>query len=117
MRAILRRLDPMRCVGQTFNFGPLTVNTEKMKLINGSDEYELTPRHAKMLVLFAGNPNRVISRQELYRKVWNESMDGIETRTVDMHIVRLRELLTEAGTKTDLIQTVRGAGYKYEYKA
>ena len=67
-----------------------------------------------MLVLFAANPDRVISRQELYEKVWHESMDGIETRTIDMHIARLRDLLKAAGAKQELIQTVRGAGYQYK---
>ena len=52
-------------------------------------------------------------REELYEKVWGESMDGIETRTVDMHIARLRELLETAGGDKELIETVRGAGYRY----
>ena len=55
-------------------------------------------------------------RKQLYEKVWRESMDGIETRTVDMHIARLRELLKEAGAQNELIETVRGAGYKYQSK-
>ena len=66
-----------------------------------------------MLQLFAANPGCVISREQLYEKCWHESMDGIETRTVDMHIVRLRDLLKEAGAENELIETVRGAGYKY----
>jgi len=73
----------------------------------------LTPRQAQMIQFFAANPDRIISRQELYQNVWNESMEGIETRTVDMHIVRLRELLKDAGAKTELIHTVRGAGYQF----
>ena len=43
-------------------------------------------------------------------------MDGIETRTIDMHIARLRDLLKEAGAEQELIQTIRGAGYQYKYK-
>jgi two-component system alkaline phosphatase synthesis response regulator PhoP len=114
IRAILRRLDPQRSVGQVFGFGPFTVDAESLKLLKNGKACPLSPRQAEMLVLFAANPNRVISRQELYEKVWHESMDGIETRTVDMHMVRLRDLLKDAGAETDLIQTVRGVGYKYE---
>lgn len=114
IRAILRRLDPQRSVGQAFEFGPFTVDAEELKLLGNGKESPLSPRQAEMLVLFAANPNRVISRQELYEKVWHESMDGIETRTIDMHIARLRDLLKEAGAENELIQTVRGAGYKYE---
>ena len=116
MRAILRRLDPQRSVGQAFDFGPFKVDAEGLKLLNNGDESPLSPRQAEMLQLFAANPNRVVSREELYEKVWHESMDGIETRTIDMHIARLRDLLKEVGAKEELIQTVRGAGYMYECK-
>jgi DNA-binding response OmpR family regulator len=114
IRAILRRLDPQRSVGQAFAFGPFTVDAEGLKLLFDGKENTLSPRQAEMLVLFAANPDRVISRQELYEKVWHESMDGIETRTIDMHIARLRDLLKEAGAEQELIQTVRGAGYQYK---
>jgi DNA-binding response OmpR family regulator len=113
MRAILRRLDPQRSVGQEFVFGPFTVDAEGLKLLGKGKEVPLSPRQAGMLQLFAATPDRIVSRQELYEKVWHESMEGIETRTIDMHIARLRDLLKEAGAKEDLIQTVRGAGYRY----
>ena len=114
IRAVLRRTDPSRSVGQQFTIGPFTVDAEGLKLLNGDQDADLSPRQAEMLQLFASNPGRVVSREELYEKVWHESMEGIETRTVDMHIARLRELLTVAGADKDLIQTVRGAGYRYE---
>ena len=113
IRAVLRRLDPQRSVGQEFVFGPFTVDAEGLKLIYNSKETPLSSRQAEMLQLFAANPDRVVSRDELYEKVWHESMDGIETRTVDMHIVRLRDLLKEAGATKELIQTIRGVGYRY----
>ncbi len=114
IRAVLRRTDPSRSVGQRFTIGPFTVDAEGLKLLNGGKEMTLSPRQADMLQLFASNPGRVVSREELYEKVWHESMEGIETRTVDMHIARLRELLTAAGGDKDLIETVRGAGYRYK---
>ena len=114
IRAVLRRTDPERSVGQRFTLGPFTVDTEELKLINGKKETVLSRRQAEMLQLFAANPGRIISREQLYENVWHESMDGIETRTIDMHIARLRNLLTEAGADGEMIQTVRGAGYKYD---
>ncbi|MHC5083029.1 MAG: response regulator [Planctomycetota bacterium] len=114
IRAVLRRTDPGRSVGKQFEIGPFVVDTESLKLINGKKETELSPRQAEMLQLFAANPGRIISRDQLYENVWHESMEGIETRTIDMHIARLRNLLHEAGGDKDMIQTVRGAGYKYE---
>ena len=113
IRAVLRRTDPARCVGQTFAFGPFTVDAQALKLTCDSKQTVLTQRHADILQLFAAHPGQVISRQQLYEKVWHESMDGIETRTVDMHIARLRELLKEAGAETEMIETVRGAGYRF----
>ena len=113
IRAVLRRTDPSRSVGQMFAFGPFQVDARSLKLTCDSTETSISQRQAEMLQLFAANPGRVISREQLYEKVWHESMDGIETRTVDMHIVRLRELLKEAGEENELIETVRGAGYRY----
>jgi DNA-binding response OmpR family regulator len=117
IRAVLRRTDPARSVGQTFAFGPFTVNTESLRLTYDKRQIPISQRQAQMLQLFAASPNRIVSRQELYEKVWHESMDGIETRTIDMHIARLRDLLKDAGAKGELIQTVRGSGYKYECKS
>lgn len=113
IRAIFRRTDPTRSVGQRFTFGPFTVDMTTLALTAKNRQTQLNPRQASMIQFFAANPNRVISREELYQAAWHESMNGIETRTVDMHIVRLRELLAEAGAKTELIHTVRGAGYQF----
>ena len=116
IRAVLRRTDPDRSVGQQFAFGPFTADAEELKLSFDGKITAISLRQIQILQLFASNPNRIVSREELYEKVWNESMDGIETRTVDMHIARLRNLLREAGAKKELIETVRGAGYRYEVK-
>ncbi len=113
IRAIFRRTDPARSVGQQFQFGPFKVDMASLKLIKDGKEAVMTPRQAQMIQLFAANPNRVISRQELYEAVWRESLQGIETRTVDMHLVRLRELFHQAGADDEVIHTVRGAGYQY----
>lgn len=113
IRAVLRRTDPSRSVGQTFAFGPLEVDMERLVVASGGSETILTRRQAQILQLFAANPDRIVSREELYKNVWRESLEGIETRTVDMHIARLRDLLKQAGAATELIQTVRGEGYRF----
>jgi len=113
IRAVLRRTDPTRSVGQTFAFGPFAVDMERLVVSFNGGETVLTRRQAQMLQLFAANPNRIVSREELYENVWRESLEGIETRTVDMHIARLRDLLKQTGAGPELIQTVRGEGYRY----
>lgn len=116
LRAVLRRTDPTRSVGQTFAFGPFAVDMERLVLQHNGRDTALSRRQAQMLQLFAANPNRIVTREELYENVWQESLEGIETRTVDMHIARLRDLLKHAGADADLIQTVRGEGYQYKCK-
>ena len=113
IRAVLRRTDPARSVGQNFSFGPFRVDAQSLLLHCDGKDTALSRRQAEILQLFAAHPGRIVSRQELYETVWHESMSGIETRTVDMHIARLRELLKEAGAQKELIETVRGIGYKY----
>ncbi len=114
IRAVLRRTDPNRSVGQTFAFGPFTVDMERLTLRHNDGTAALTRRQAIILQLFAAHPGRIVTRQELYESAWNESLEGIETRTIDMHIARLRDLLEQAGGETDLIQTIRGEGYRYD---
>ena len=74
----------------------------------GGQSLELTPREYDLLVFFAHHPGRVLSREELLRKVWGYDYVG-ETRTVDVHVRRLRVKLGEGNR---VIETVTGAGYK-----
>ena len=71
-------------------------------------EVELTPTEYKLLLLLAERRGRVQARQHLLETVWEAAPD-IQTRTVDMHVQRLRTKLRAAGT---LIETVRGFGYR-----
>jgi len=113
IRAVLRRIDPARAVGQTFAFGDLVVDAEALKVARDGKETEITRREAGILQHFAAHPNRVISRDELYREVWKETLTEIETRTVDMHIAKLRAKIEVEPGDPKIILTVRGAGYKY----
>jgi len=114
IRAVLRRTDPARSVGERFRLGPVEVDAAALKAWRNGREIPLTRRQARMLQVFAANPDRVISREELYRQAWGEPMGGIETRTVDMHIVKLRALIEPTPAEPTIIKTVRGAGYMYE---
>ena len=85
-----------------------------LKICRDSKELSITQREADMIRLFAANPGRVISRDELYKQVWGDCLDDIETRTVDMHIAKLRSKLEPNPADPQIIKTVRGAGYLYE---
>jgi two-component system alkaline phosphatase synthesis response regulator PhoP len=113
IRAILRRTDPARAVGQDFAFGDLRIDVAGLQAMRDDQAIEITKREAAIIQYFAANPNRVIARDELYREVWQETFSDLGTRTVDMHIAKLRAKIEPAGDEPTLIQTVRGAGYKY----
>ena len=114
INAVLRRTDPARAVGQTFKFADLDVDIAALKARRKGKEIEITTREAALIQYFAANPNRVISREELYKEVWNDIFTELGTRTTDMHIAKLRSKIEQDVTNPQIIKTVRGAGYKYE---
>ena len=114
MKAVLRRTDPARAVGQTFMFGDLDVDIAALKIKRNTVEIEISAREAQIIQYFAANTNRIITRKELYEKVWGEQMSELGTRTVDMHIAKLRSKIEKDSSDPQIIRTVRGAGYKYE---
>jgi len=114
INAVLRRTDPARAVGQNFKFGDLDVDIAALKIKRKEKQMEITRREAQIIRYFAANPNRVISREELYKEVWNETMSELGTRTTDMHIAKLRSKIEPDSADPQIIKTVRGAGYKYE---
>ncbi|MHC4130551.1 MAG: response regulator transcription factor [Planctomycetota bacterium] len=114
INAVLRRTDPARAVGCNFKLGDLNVDISALKANRDNKEIKISRREAQIIQFFAANPNRVISREELYEKVWGEEMSDLGTRTVDMHIAKLRSKTEIDHNKPQLIKTVRGVGYKYE---
>jgi len=114
IQAIFRRTDPQRAVGQKFLLAEVEVDIAVLKAKVGKNEIEISGREAQIIQYFAANPNRIISRDELYERVWGDSMTEIETRTVDMHIAKLRGKIEADHTDPKIIKTVRGAGYIYE---
>lgn len=71
----------------------------------------LTEREAELLQYLASNPGRAIARDELLRCVWGIDPRGVQTRTVDMHVARLRERLEDDPADARVVCTVRGKGY------
>jgi len=74
---------------------------------------ELSEREAQLLRYLAANAGRAISREEILTRVWRLDPRGIETRTIDMHIARLREKLRDDADEPAIILTVRGKGYMF----
>jgi DNA-binding response OmpR family regulator len=114
INAVLRRTDPARAVGQKFQFADLDVDIPALKARRKGRDIEISKREAAIIQFFAANPNRIIDREELYKVVWQESMSELGTRTVDMHIAKLRSKIERNAAEPQIIKTIRGAGYKYE---
>lgn len=72
---------------------------------------ELSQREAELLRYLAINTGRVVSREEILSRVWRITPTGVETRTIDMHVARLREKLRDSGSEPRILLTVRGRGY------
>jgi two-component system, OmpR family, phosphate regulon response regulator PhoB len=91
--------------------GDLTLNTASHRVSVGHAEIALGPTEYRLLDFFMHHPDRVYSRSQLLDRVWGGNV-YVEERTVDVHIRRLRKALTPHGYDK-LIQTVRGAGYRF----
>ena len=74
----------------------------------------LGEREMQLLRHFAANPGRALSRDEILLHVWQVRPEGIETRTIDMHVARLREKLGGEPGGADILKTVRGKGYMFD---
>jgi two-component system phosphate regulon response regulator PhoB len=106
--AVLRRVRPA-LAGEMLSYGDLEMDVVAHKVRRGGAPVPLGPTEFRLLRHFLEHPGRVFSRERLLDSVWPHGSD-IETRTVDVHVRRLRQALNSGG-RTDLIRTVRSAGY------
>jgi DNA-binding response OmpR family regulator len=84
----------------------------EIHLADGSRE-EISERECELLQYMAMNRARAVSREEILERVWGFDAKGVETRTVDMHVARLREKLGDDPAAPEVIATVRGKGYRF----
>ena len=108
VRAQLRRMRAA-AVGQILNYEDIILNAETHKVSRGEETIKLGPTEFRLLSTFMEKPGRVWSRDQLLDRVWGRDI-YVDTRTVDVHIGRLRKALCQYGG-TDPVRTVRGAGY------
>lgn len=113
IEAVLRRSRVGLVQARTISLRNVSIDTENLSGRNGSEEIVFTRREIEVLAYLAQNSDRPVSRDELLTKVWGYSRNlDIETRTVDIHIAKLRRKI-EADPKTpENLITVRGAGYR-----
>ncbi|MDE0968945.1 MAG: phosphate regulon transcriptional regulator PhoB [Octadecabacter sp.] len=108
VRTQLRRVRPSK-VGQILTFGDIALNSETHRVTRDDIELKLGPTEFRLLATFMEKSGRVLSREQLLDRVWGRDV-YVDTRTVDVHVGRLRKVLKQYGGD-DPLRTVRGAGY------
>ncbi|MBL9140992.1 MAG: response regulator transcription factor [Phycisphaerae bacterium] len=112
IEAVLRRSPARPGDVATLTDGTVHVDLERRVLVGAHGETALSERDASILRFLAANRARAIDRRELLQVVWGLDPRGLETRTVDMQMARLRERIAAAGAVAEWITTARGKGYR-----
>jgi len=114
VRAVLRRARP-ELVEERLSYADLVMDRGRHRVTRAGKELHLGPTEYRLLEFLLQRPGRVFSRERLLDAVWGSDIH-VEARTVDVHIGRLRKAITPAGS-TDLIRTVRSAGYSLDERS
>lgn len=109
VKAVLRRSHPEQ-VSKLLKVKGLVVNLDEHTVVADGERILLTYKEFELLTLFLSHPGRVYTREELFARVWKTDYMG-DSRTLDAHIRTLRQKLLEYG---EMIETVRGVGYRLE---
>ncbi|MCX7780284.1 MAG: response regulator transcription factor [Negativicutes bacterium] len=112
VKAVLRRSHREQPTANELAVGNLRLNFSRYEAYLGSERLELTPKEYELLKLFITNTGKVYTREQLLEKVWGYEYFG-DTRTVDVHVRHLRAKLAADPEASELIETVRGYGYRF----
>ncbi|MEE0388328.1 MAG: response regulator transcription factor, partial [Agathobaculum sp.] len=113
VRAVFRRIAPDDAP-EKLSFDNLVIDKQAYDLVIKGKRVDAPPKEIELLYFLASSPNRVFTRAQLLDEVWGFDYFG-DTRTVDVHVKRLREKLEGVSDKWEL-KTVWGVGYKFETK-
>jgi len=118
VEAVLRRSPERPTDVRTVDFpgGVADLASSEIRYADGA-RASLSEREAELLRYLACHRGRAVSREEILARVWRIDTRGVETRTIDMHVARLREKLRDNGQDPRLIRTVRGRGYLFGEEA
>lgn len=119
VKAVLRRFtslkeEPVSNAPKVVEYPDLTINLTNYTVENEGHRVEMPPKELELLYFLASSPNQVFTREQLLENIWGYDYLG-DTRTVDVHVKRLREKIKE--NKNWSIGTVWGIGYKFEVRS
>lgn len=107
--ATIRRSQPNRRI---VSLGDIRIDTDRAYVERGGAELALSALEYRLLLLFATNPGKLITRDKIRDALWDSAGTYIEENTLSVYIKRLRDKIEEDPSRPELIQTVRGMGYK-----
>ncbi|MNI26817.1 Transcriptional regulatory protein SrrA [compost metagenome] len=113
VKAVMRRYNTDSTNKEIIDYSDLNVDANSYNVLYRGEEIKMPPKEFELLYYLASNKNKVFTREQLLCEVWGYDYPG-DSRTVDVHIKRLREKLPE-GINWQ-IETVWGVGYKFEVK-
>ena len=111
IRALLRRAAPQD-VSRLLHFGETEIDMERRLVMRAGDEVRLTPAEYNLVIYFVQNPDRVLTRDIILNAVWGYDSSP-NTRTVDAHVVKLRQKLERDANNPRHFLTVHGVGYRF----
>ncbi len=112
VEAVMRRSPERPQDVQEYEFAEGVADLARCEIrYHDGTRVELSERERELLRYFVVNPGRAISRDEILSRVWRIDPSGISTRTIDMHVARLRDKLRDSGDDPRILLTVRGKGY------
>jgi len=112
VKAVLRRVSPQAVGGEVYRFNDVEVNVRSNEVLRGGQPVELSSKEFALLAYFVAHPAETLSRDRLLDAVWGYE-NYPTTRTVDAHIVHLRQKLEPNPEEPRFILTVHGSGYKF----
>jgi len=113
IKAMLRRRGQFDSGSKILSFGKLKLDVTANKLFKNDTYVELTPTEYSLLKMFMENPEKALKRDDMLDAVWGEDFFG-DTKTLDVHIRRLREKIEDNPSNPDHIITVWGSGYRWQ---
>jgi two-component system response regulator RegX3 len=116
MRAVLRRApreDELQTSGEALEVGDVRLDPERHEVVVRGDEIALPLKEFELLELLLDNAGRVLTRETLIDRVWGPHYVG-DTKTLDVHVKRLRAKVEDDPSQPSRITTIRGLGYRYE---
>ena len=109
LAAVIRRAQP---AARTISFGPLTIDPDRAHVSRNGREVVLSALEYRLLMLFATNQGKLVTREQIRDALWDDAGTYIEENTLSVYIKRLRDKIEDDPATPALITTVRGLGYK-----